>query len=160
MGLPNFIYYFWALTIALFILSHQKEGRPRLVKVKDLKPKRIKGYLEYKFSRRSPTLLKELNPRNEVNTVHVRDQKHELTPPRNMYPCDNGYKVVTILPSRDIVYDQVKQLIGLSHRPITQQDALPRSDSQPRFCAKAGPVVSVRDIPFFILLKQNIEAHP
>ncbi|KAL4303426.1 hypothetical protein GQ457_10G006790 [Hibiscus cannabinus] len=104
------------------------EGRPRAVKVKDLKPKRIKDYLEYKFSRRSPTLLKSTiscckerrierrnlilftfdssqslhsNSREEgvekniylfdiervklkkrVNTVHVRDQKHELTPPR------------------------------------------------------------------------------
>ncbi|KAL4313403.1 hypothetical protein GQ457_01G012270 [Hibiscus cannabinus] len=118
--------------------------RSRIVKVKDLKPKRIKDYLEYKFSQRSPTLLKELNSRNEVNTVHVRDQKHELTPPRNW----------------DIVYNQVKQLIGLRHKPITQQDALPKSDSQPRFSAKAGPVVSVRDIPFVILLKQNIEAPP
>ncbi|KAL4353402.1 hypothetical protein GQ457_06G015130 [Hibiscus cannabinus] len=128
------------------------EGRPRIVKVKDLKPKRNKDYLEYKFSRR------KLNSRNEVNTVHVQYQKHELTPPRNRYPCDNGYKEVTVLPSRDIVYDQVKQLIGLRHKPITQQDALPRSDSQPRFSAKAGPIVSVRDIPFVILLKQNIEA--
>ncbi|KAL4366617.1 hypothetical protein GQ457_05G022860 [Hibiscus cannabinus] len=102
----------------------------------------------------------ELNSRNEVNTVHVRDQKHELTPPRNRYPCDNGYKEVTVLPSRDTVYDQVKQLIGLRHKPITLQDALPRSDSQPRFSANAGPVVSVRDIPFVILLKQNIKAPP
>ncbi|KAL4282884.1 hypothetical protein GQ457_16G015310 [Hibiscus cannabinus] len=138
-------------------LPCQKEGW-RIVKVKDLKPKRIKDYLEYKFSQMSPALLKELNSRNEVNTVHVRDQKHELTPPRNRYPCDNGYKEVTVLPSRDIVYDQVKQLIGLRHKPITLQDALPRSDSQPRFSAKTGPVVSVRDIPFVILLKQNIKA--
>ncbi|KAK8598377.1 hypothetical protein V6N13_094348 [Hibiscus sabdariffa] len=100
------------------------ERRPELVKVKDLKPKRIKGYLEYKYS------------------------------------CDNGYKEVTVLPSRDIVYNQVKQLIGLRHKPITLQDALPRFDSQPRFSAKAGPVVSIRDIPFVILLKQNIEAPP
>ncbi|KAL4325924.1 hypothetical protein GQ457_11G033310 [Hibiscus cannabinus] len=109
------------------------ERRPRIVKVKDLKPKRIKGYLEYKFSRRSPTLLKLLyfmNSRKRVNTVHVRDQKHELTLPRNR------------------------------HKPITQQDALPRSDSQPRFSTKVGPVVSVRDIPFVILSKQNIKAHP
>ncbi|KAL4284528.1 hypothetical protein GQ457_16G019300 [Hibiscus cannabinus] len=35
------------------------KGR-KLVKVKDLKPKRIKGYLEYKFSQRSPTLSKFL----------------------------------------------------------------------------------------------------
>ncbi|KAL4325078.1 hypothetical protein GQ457_11G021740 [Hibiscus cannabinus] len=94
------------------------ERRPRIVKVKDLKPKRIKDYLEYKFSQRK----------------------------------------VTNLPSRDIVYDRFKQLIGLRHKPITQQDALSRSDSQLRFSAKTGPIVSVRDIPFVILLKQNIEA--
>ncbi|KAK8586324.1 hypothetical protein V6N13_082135 [Hibiscus sabdariffa] len=76
------------------------------------------------------------------------------------YSCDNGYKEVTILLSRDIVYNLVKQLIGLRHKPITLQDALSRSDSQPRFSAKAGPVVSIRDIPFVILLKRNIEAPP
>ncbi|KAL4379720.1 hypothetical protein GQ457_02G023740 [Hibiscus cannabinus] len=139
-------------------LEHVRKKAGRLVKVKELKPKRIKDYLEYNFSQRSLVLLKELNSSNKVNTVHVRDQKHELTLPRNRYPCDNGYKEVTVLPSRDIVYDQVKQLIGLRHKPITLQDALPRSDSQPRFSAKAGPVVSVRDIPFVILLKQNIKA--
>ncbi|KAL4354858.1 hypothetical protein GQ457_06G015010 [Hibiscus cannabinus] len=37
--------------------AYQKEGRSR-VKVKDLKPRRIKDYLEYKFSQRSPALLK------------------------------------------------------------------------------------------------------
>ncbi|KAK8626027.1 hypothetical protein V6N13_133681 [Hibiscus sabdariffa] len=79
---------------------------------------------------------------------------------RQRYSCDNGYKEVTVLPSRDIVYNQVKQLIGLRHKPITLQDALPRFDSQSRFSAKAGPVVSIRDIPFVILLKQNIEAPP
>ncbi|KAL4320020.1 hypothetical protein GQ457_18G008010 [Hibiscus cannabinus] len=120
----------------------------------------LKDYLEYKFNQRSSALLKELNSRSEVNTVHVRDRKHELTPPRHRYPCDNGYKEVTVLPSRDTAYDQDKQLIGLRHKPITLQDALPRSNSQPRFSAKVGPVVSVRDIPFVILLKQNIEAPP
>ncbi|KAK8972760.1 hypothetical protein V6N11_055123 [Hibiscus sabdariffa] len=78
-----------------------KEGE-RIVKVKDLKPKRIKGYLKY--------------------------------------PCGNGYKEVTVLPSRDIVYDQAKQLFGLRHKPITLQDALPRSDSQPRYSSKARPL--------------------
>ncbi|KAL4351563.1 hypothetical protein GQ457_06G011860 [Hibiscus cannabinus] len=60
----------------------QKEGG-KIVKVKDLKPMCVKDYLEYKFSQRSPALLK------------------------------------------DIVYDQAKQLIGLRHKPITLQDALP-----------------------------------
>ncbi|KAL4377278.1 hypothetical protein GQ457_02G024710 [Hibiscus cannabinus] len=42
-------------------INAKKEGRNR-VKVEDLKPKRIKGYLEYKFSQKSPALLKA-NPR-------------------------------------------------------------------------------------------------
>ncbi|KAL4319399.1 hypothetical protein GQ457_18G009320 [Hibiscus cannabinus] len=138
-------------------IKRNKEGG-KIVKVKDLKPKCIKDYLEYKFSQRSLALLKELNSSKEVNTVHDRDQKHEPTPPRNRYPCDNGYKEVTVLPSRDIVYDQAKQLFGLRHKPITMQDALPRFDSQLKYFAKAGPVVSVREIPFVILLKQNIKA--
>ncbi|KAL4346281.1 hypothetical protein GQ457_17G008920 [Hibiscus cannabinus] len=123
-----------------------------------------KLYIEFAYNSPRSVTIEETPFRqvtsNKVNTVHVRDQKHELIPPRNRYPSDNGYKEVTVLPSRDIVYDQVRQLIGLRHKPVTQQDALPRSDSQPRFSAKAGHVVSVRDIPFVILLKQNIEAPP
>ncbi|KAL4385677.1 hypothetical protein GQ457_15G016690 [Hibiscus cannabinus] len=38
---------------------YQREGRIK-VKVKDLKPKRIKDYLECKISQRSPALLKYL----------------------------------------------------------------------------------------------------
>ncbi|KAL4334369.1 hypothetical protein GQ457_07G008130 [Hibiscus cannabinus] len=41
------------------LCAYQNEGG-RIVKVKDLKHKRIKGYLEYKFSQRSPALLKFL----------------------------------------------------------------------------------------------------
>ncbi|KAL4362706.1 hypothetical protein GQ457_04G016550 [Hibiscus cannabinus] len=92
--------------------------------------------------------IERIKLKKQVNMVHVRDQKHELTPSRNRYPCDNGYKEVTVLPSRDIVYDQVKQLIGLRHKPITQQDALPRSDSQLRFFAKAGPLSLFETSPF------------
>ncbi|KAL4280589.1 hypothetical protein GQ457_03G021380 [Hibiscus cannabinus] len=47
-----------------------------------------------------------------MNAIHVRDQKHELTPPRNRYPCDNGYKEVTAFPPRDIVYDQDIKLVN------------------------------------------------
>ncbi|KAK8600671.1 hypothetical protein V6N12_050524 [Hibiscus sabdariffa] len=43
-----------------------------------------------------------------MNAVHVRDQKHELTPPRN-----SGNEEVTTFPPRDIVYKQDKQLQGL-----------------------------------------------
>ncbi|KAL4271605.1 hypothetical protein GQ457_13G013060 [Hibiscus cannabinus] len=63
--------------------------------------------------------IERVKLKKRVNTVHFRDQKHELTPPGNRYPCDNGYKEVTVLPSRDIVYNQAKQLIGLRHKPIT-----------------------------------------
>ncbi|KAK8561416.1 hypothetical protein V6N12_048487 [Hibiscus sabdariffa] len=52
-----------------------------------------------------------------MNAVHVRDQKHELTPPRN----------------RD--------------KPITQQDALPRSEVPAEIFAWAGPVVSNKTSP-------------
>ncbi|KAL4361915.1 hypothetical protein GQ457_04G029600 [Hibiscus cannabinus] len=37
---------------------HQREGRIK-VNIKDLKPKRIKDYLECKISQRTPALLKE-----------------------------------------------------------------------------------------------------
>ncbi|KAL4351420.1 hypothetical protein GQ457_06G012300 [Hibiscus cannabinus] len=77
--------------------------------------------------------IERVKLKKRVNTVHVRDQKHELTSPRDRYPCDNGYKEVTILPLRDIVYDQAKQLFGLRDKTITQQDALPRSEFPPRF---------------------------
>ncbi|KAK9034805.1 hypothetical protein V6N11_076862 [Hibiscus sabdariffa] len=56
-----------------------------------------------------------------MNAVHVRDQNHELTPPRN-----------SISP-RDIVYKQDNQLFGLRNKPITQQDALPKSEGPPRY---------------------------
>ncbi|KAL4369380.1 hypothetical protein GQ457_05G021700 [Hibiscus cannabinus] len=75
-----------------------------------------------------------------MNTVHVRNQKHELTPPRNRYPCDNGYKEVTAFPPRDIVYDQDIQLIGLRDKRITSQDALLRSESPPRFLPGQDPL--------------------
>ncbi|KAL4385366.1 hypothetical protein GQ457_15G019110 [Hibiscus cannabinus] len=42
------------------IFSATAEGRRIKVKVKDLKPKRIKDYLECKISQRSPALLKYL----------------------------------------------------------------------------------------------------
>ncbi|KAL4291718.1 hypothetical protein GQ457_14G020930 [Hibiscus cannabinus] len=64
--------------------------------------------------------------KKRMNAVHFRNQKHELTPPRNRYPCDNSNKKVTAFPSRDIVYKQDNQLSGLRDKPITQQEALPR----------------------------------
>ncbi|KAL4379774.1 hypothetical protein GQ457_02G027170 [Hibiscus cannabinus] len=75
-----------------------------------------------------------------MNAVHVRNQKHELTLPRNRYPFENGYKEVTTFPSRDIVYDQDIQLIGLRDKPITQQDTLPRSESPPRYLPRQDPL--------------------
>ncbi|KAK8562217.1 hypothetical protein V6N12_049264 [Hibiscus sabdariffa] len=75
-----------------------------------------------------------------MNAVHVRDQKHELTPPRNRYPCDNGNKKVTAIPPRDIVYKQDNQLSGLRDKSITQQDALPRSEYPPRYLPGQDPL--------------------
>ncbi|KAL4271492.1 hypothetical protein GQ457_13G012790 [Hibiscus cannabinus] len=70
-----------------------------------------------------------------MNAVHVRDQKHELTTPRN-----SDYKEVTAFPPRDIVYDQDIQLIGLRDKPITQQDTLSRSESPPRYLPGQDPL--------------------
>ncbi|KAK8597274.1 hypothetical protein V6N12_065746 [Hibiscus sabdariffa] len=58
-----------------------------------------------------------------MNAVHVRNQKHELTPPRN-----SGYKKVTAFSPRNIEYKQDRQLFGLRDKPVTQQDALPNSE--------------------------------
>ncbi|KAL4318954.1 hypothetical protein GQ457_18G011040 [Hibiscus cannabinus] len=77
--------------------------------------------------------IERVELKKRMNTVHLRDQKHELTPLRDRYPCDNGYKEVIAFPLRDIVYDQDIQLIGLRDKPITQRDALSRSESPPRF---------------------------
>ncbi|KAL4283034.1 hypothetical protein GQ457_16G018240 [Hibiscus cannabinus] len=77
--------------------------------------------------------IERVKHKKRMNAVHVRDQKHELTPPRNRYPCDDGYKEVTAFPPRDIEYEQDIQLIGLRDKPITQQDALPRSEFPSRY---------------------------
>ncbi|KAL4278370.1 hypothetical protein GQ457_03G017680 [Hibiscus cannabinus] len=42
-----------------YLGNHNQEGGRNKVKVKDLKPKRIKDYLECKISQRSPALLKK-----------------------------------------------------------------------------------------------------
>ncbi|KAL4279824.1 hypothetical protein GQ457_03G020850 [Hibiscus cannabinus] len=74
------------------------QGGRNTVKVKDLKPKRIKDYLECKISQRT----------SKVNTVHVRDQKHELTPPRDR----KSDKAGPVVSSRDIPFViQPKQII-------------------------------------------------
>ncbi|KAL4272686.1 hypothetical protein GQ457_13G018380 [Hibiscus cannabinus] len=78
--------------------------------------------------------------KKQMNAVHVRDQKHELTPPRNSYPCDNGNKKMTAFPPRDIVYKQDNQLFGLRDKPITQQDALPKSEGRPRYLPGQDPL--------------------
>ncbi|KAK8557821.1 hypothetical protein V6N12_010045 [Hibiscus sabdariffa] len=74
-----------------------------------------------------------------MNAVHVRNQKHELTPPRN-----SGYKKVIAFPPRDIKYKQDKQLFGLRDKPITKQDALPRSEYQPRYLPGQDPLSLLR----------------
>ncbi|KAK8590247.1 hypothetical protein V6N12_024624 [Hibiscus sabdariffa] len=70
-----------------------------------------------------------------MNAVHVRNQKHELTPPRN-----SGYKKVTAFSPRNIKYKQDRQLFGLRDKPVTKQDALPRSESQPRLLPGQDPL--------------------
>ncbi|KAL4378709.1 hypothetical protein GQ457_02G025800 [Hibiscus cannabinus] len=94
-----------------------------------------------------------------MNAVHIRDQKHELTPPRNRYPCDNGYKEVTAFPPRDIVYDQDIQLIGLRDKPITQQDTLPRSESPPRFLPRQDPLSPFEASPLSSCLVRTSKHH-
>ncbi|KAL4281728.1 hypothetical protein GQ457_03G021390 [Hibiscus cannabinus] len=66
-----------------------------------------------------------------MNVVHVRDQKHELTPSRDRYPGDIGVKGDN-WPPRDIVYKQNNKLFGLRDKPITQQDALSKYKDLPR----------------------------
>ncbi|KAL4353257.1 hypothetical protein GQ457_06G012290 [Hibiscus cannabinus] len=84
--------------------------------------------------------IERVELKKRVNTVHVRDQKHELTSPRDRYPCDNGYKKVTAFLPSDIVYDKDIQLIGLRDKPITQQEALSKSESPPRFLLRQDPL--------------------
>ncbi|KAK8504471.1 hypothetical protein V6N12_046808 [Hibiscus sabdariffa] len=51
-----------------------------------------------------------------MNAVHVRNQKHELTPPRNSLFAE-GYQV------------QARQAVtGLRDKPVTKHDALPNSE--------------------------------
>ncbi|KAL4291726.1 hypothetical protein GQ457_14G020970 [Hibiscus cannabinus] len=100
-------------------------------------------------------LIEKVELKKRVNTVHVRDQKHELASPRDRYPCDNGYKKVTDFPPRDIVYDQDIQLIGLRDKPITQQDALLKSESPPRFLLRQDPLSPFEASPLSSFLKQE-----
>ncbi|KAK8985060.1 hypothetical protein V6N11_076752 [Hibiscus sabdariffa] len=55
-----------------------------------------------------------------------------------------GYKKVTAFPPRDIKYKQDKQLFGLRDKPITKQDALPRSEYQPRYLPGQDPLSLLR----------------
>ncbi|KAL4298227.1 hypothetical protein GQ457_12G013860 [Hibiscus cannabinus] len=51
---------------------------------------------------------------------------------------------VKAFPSRDIVYEQDNQLSGLRDKPITQQDALPRSELPPRCLPGQDPLSVLR----------------
>ncbi|KAL4376248.1 hypothetical protein GQ457_02G024320 [Hibiscus cannabinus] len=75
-----------------------------------------------------------------MNAIHVRDQKHELTPPRDRYSYDSGYKEVTAFPSRIIVVQAGHPVIGLRDKPIAQKDALPRSEFQLRYLPGQDPL--------------------
>ncbi|KAK8563522.1 hypothetical protein V6N12_035668 [Hibiscus sabdariffa] len=66
-----------------------------------------------------------------MNAVHVRDQRHELTPPRNRGDSFSAeeYRV------------QTRQAVtGLRDKPVTQQDALPKSKYQPRYPPGQDPL--------------------
>ncbi|KAK8981918.1 hypothetical protein V6N11_072907 [Hibiscus sabdariffa] len=66
--------------------------------------------------------------KKRMNAVHVRDQKHELTLPRNSFSAE-GYHV------------QARQIVtGLRDKPVTQQDALPKSEYQPRYLPGQDPL--------------------
>ncbi|KAK8565368.1 hypothetical protein V6N12_058931 [Hibiscus sabdariffa] len=51
-----------------------------------------------------------------------------------------GYKKVTAFSPRNIKYKQDRQLFGLRDKPITKQDALPRSEFQPRLLPGQDPL--------------------
>ncbi|KAK8510328.1 hypothetical protein V6N12_073399 [Hibiscus sabdariffa] len=60
-----------------------------------------------------------------MNAVHVRDQKHELTPPRNR-----------------------QAVIGLRDKLVTQHDTLLNFEVPAEISAWAGPVASLPRHPF------------
>ncbi|KAK8624342.1 hypothetical protein V6N13_065689 [Hibiscus sabdariffa] len=68
-----------------------------------------------------------------MNAVQVRNQKHELTPPRNSDKGDS------LLP-RDIAYKQASRGIGLRDKSVTQQDALPNSKDPLRYLPRQEPL--------------------
>ncbi|KAK8578729.1 hypothetical protein V6N12_069073 [Hibiscus sabdariffa] len=66
-----------------------------------------------------------------MNAVHVRNQKHEPTPPRNRGDSFSaeGYRI------------QARQAVtGLRDKPVTQQDALSKSEYQPRYPPGQDPL--------------------
>ncbi|KAK8560249.1 hypothetical protein V6N12_013049 [Hibiscus sabdariffa] len=70
-----------------------------------------------------------------MNTVHVRDQKHELTPPRNSFFAE-GYQV------------QARQAVtGLRDKPVTQHDALPNSEVPAKIICPGKTVTSAEASP-------------
>ncbi|KAK8511845.1 hypothetical protein V6N12_000885 [Hibiscus sabdariffa] len=77
----------------------------------------------------------EVKLTKRVNTVHVRDQKHELTPPRNR-------QVVT----------------GLRDKLVTQHDALPNSEVPAKISARAGPVASLLRHPLCHPVKADYQS--
>ncbi|KAK8652313.1 hypothetical protein V6N13_061334 [Hibiscus sabdariffa] len=62
--------------------------------------------------------------KERMNAVHVRDQRHELTPPRNRGDSFSAEECRV----------QARQAVTrLRDKPVTQQDALPKSEYQPRY---------------------------
>ncbi|KAL4377535.1 hypothetical protein GQ457_02G024360 [Hibiscus cannabinus] len=76
----------------------------------------------------------------EVEMPFYPDQKHELTPPRDRYSYDSGYKEVTAFLPMIIIVQAGHPIIGLRDKPIAQQDALLRSEFQPRYLPGHDPL--------------------
>ncbi|KAK8715302.1 hypothetical protein V6N13_042639 [Hibiscus sabdariffa] len=79
--------------------------------------------------------IERVKLKKRMNAVHVRDQKHELTPSRNRGDSFSaeGYRV------------QARQTVtGLRDKSITQQGALPKSENQPRYLPGQDPLSLLR----------------
>ncbi|KAL4279989.1 hypothetical protein GQ457_03G019020 [Hibiscus cannabinus] len=102
--------------------------------------------------------IERVKLKKKINAVHVRDQKHELTLPRNRkISLGNGYKEVKTFPLRDILYDQDIQLIGLRDKPITHQDALPRFEFPPRYLPGQDPLSLCETSPLSSCLVRSLK---
>ncbi|KAK8582318.1 hypothetical protein V6N13_032073 [Hibiscus sabdariffa] len=66
---------------------------------------------------------------------------------------------VLAFPPRDIVYEQANQLSGLRDKPITQQDALPRSEGQSRYLPRQDLLSLFETSPLSSCLVRSSKHH-